>query len=47
MSEKAGKEDPREEERLPLPSCQALGLWVQPAVLEEAAGGSLQVSAPW
>lgn len=49
MSEKAGKEDPGKEERPPLASCQALGLWCSrpgPSVLEEAAGGNLQVSAP-
>lgn len=27
MSEKAGQEDPREEEALPLASCQAWGIW--------------------
>lgn len=47
MSEKAGKEDPLEEERLPLPRWPALGLWVQPSVLEEADGGSLQVGTSW
>lgn len=45
--EKAGKEDPLEEERLPLPRWPALGLWVQPSVLEEASGRSPQKGTPW
>lgn len=43
-SDKAGQEDPLEEERLPLP---ALRLGVQPSGLKGEDGGNLQVGTPW
>lgn len=45
MSEKAGKEDPGKEERPPLASCQALGLWVLKALTFGPGGGCRGESA--